>query len=245
MHKVTARKDFFCYTLSMTKIDHASKLNWIRAGVLGANDGIVSIAGLVLGIAGASHTISIIFTAGIAGIIAGAISMAAGEYISVSSAKDTEKALLDQEREKLRNNPEAELHALTKIYEEKGLSEKTANAVAHELTLHDAMGAHFDAKLGIDPDNLTNPWHAAIASATAFTVGAVIPLIVIVLSPIRLQIIITFTTVLITLAITGAVSAKFGKSSITKATIRVVTGGALAMAATYGIGIMLHTTTGI
>lgn len=219
---------------------HESRLNWLRAGVLGANDGIVSTAGLVVGVAGATNSIGVIITAGIAGIIAGAISMAAGEYVSVSSSRDTEKALLDKERFELKNYPKQELDELAIIYERKGLSKKTALTVAKELTMHDAEAAHFDAELGIDPHNLTNPWHAALASAVSFLFGALIPLIIIIIPPVFLRIPITFISVLIALAITGTVSAKMGGASIGKATARVVAGGALAMAVTYGIGALFH-----
>lgn len=219
---------------------HESKLNWLRAGVLGANDGIVSIAGLVLGVAGAAHGTSVIITAGVAGIIAGAISMAAGEYVSVSSQRDTEKALLAQERYELKHFPEAELEELAGIYVRKGLSAKTAIIVAKELTAHDAMAAHFDAELGIDPNSLTNPWHAAIASAIAFFVGALIPLLVILIPPYSLKAPVTFVAVLVALAITGIVSARVGRANVLRATFRVVSGGALAMAVTYGIGMLFH-----
>lgn len=219
---------------------HQAKLNWLRAGVLGANDGIVSIAGLVIGVAGATESISIIITAGIAGIIAGAISMAAGEYVSVSSSKDTEKALLEKERYELKHFPKEELEELAGIYERKGLSKKTAHQVAKELTAHDAEKAHFDAELGIDPHNLTNPWHAAIASAISFLFGAIIPLVVIILPPMAFRIPIAFFSVLIALAITGTVSAKVGGANVLKATSRVVIGGALAMGVTYGIGTLFH-----
>lgn len=216
--------------------NHTAKLNWLRAGVLGANDGIVSIAGLVVGVAGATSSGQIILTAGLAGIVAGAISMAAGEYVSISSSRDTEKALLEQERYELKQYPEQELEELTGIYERKGLSRKTAQQVAKELTAHDAMAAHFDAELGIDPNNLTEPWHAAIASAVSFLLGALIPLVVITLLPTSFKIPITFIAVLIALAITGTASALIGGANPIKATLRVVAGGALAMTVTYGIG---------
>lgn len=219
---------------------HQSRLNWLRAGVLGANDGIVSTAGLVVGVAGATNSIPVIVTAGIAGIIAGAISMAAGEYVSVSSSRDTEKALLEKERYELAHYPKEELDELAHIYEQKGLSKKTALVVAKELSEHDAEAAHFDAELGIDPHHLTNPWHAAIASALSFLVGAIVPLIVIILPPLTLRIPVTFLFVLIALALTGSVSAKIGGANPIIATIRVVAGGALAMAVTYLIGSLFH-----
>src|SRR5260221_4404232 len=185
-----------------------SKLNWLRASVLGANDGIVSVAGLVVGVAGATTSHNIILTAGLAGIIAGAISMAAGEYVSVSSSRDTEKALLKKEKYELEHFPEEELEELAHLYADKGLSEKTARMVAEELSAKDPYAAHIDAELGIDPNDLTNPWHAAFASAASFLIGAVIPLLVILILPESIRIPMTFVSVLIALAITGTISAK-------------------------------------
>lgn len=213
-----------------------SKLNWLRASVLGANDGIVSIAGLVVGVAGATNNAQTIITAGVAGIIAGAISMAAGEYVSVSSSRDTEKALLKKEKFELENYPDAELLELTAIYERKGLSKKTAELVAKELTHKDAFAAHVDAELNIDPENLTNPWHAAFASAAAFLAGALIPLAAIIIPPSAIKVPFTFFAVLVALALTGIFSAKIGGADAKHATIRVVMGGAFAMIVTYGIG---------
>lgn len=212
------------------------KLNWLRASVLGANDGIVSIAGLVMGIAGATDSISSIITAGLAGIVAGAISMAAGEYVSVSSSRDTEKALLKKEHFELKNNPQEELKELALIYKQKGLTEKTAMQAAIELSKNDAFAAHAHAELNIDPNNLTNPWHAAFASSGAFLAGALIPLIAILIPSSTLRIPVAFISVLIALAITGFLSAKAGGASVRQAIIRLVIGGALAMAVTYGIG---------
>jgi VIT1/CCC1 family predicted Fe2+/Mn2+ transporter len=150
----------------------AARLNWLRAGVLGANDGIVSTAGLVVGVAAATTARSPIITAGIAGLAAGAVAMALGEYVSVSSQRDTERALLAKERTELDEYPERELAELAGIYQAKGLTPETADLVARELTAHDAFAAHVHAELGIDPGELTNPWHAAAASAVSFTVGA-------------------------------------------------------------------------
>lgn len=217
-----------------------AKLNWLRASVLGANDGIVSIAGLVLGVAGATSSSTVILTAGVAGIIAGAISMAAGEYVSVSSSRDTEHALLKKERDELKNFPDAELLELISLYERKGLSKKTATVVARELTRKDAFAAHADIELGIDPDNLTNPWHAAFASAAAFLAGAFIPLIAIVLPPPELRVPVAFIAVVVALAATGFVSAKIGGANTFKAMARVVLGGILAMIVTYSIGKLFH-----
>jgi VIT1/CCC1 family predicted Fe2+/Mn2+ transporter len=213
-----------------------SKLNWLRASVLGANDGIVSIAGLVVGVASATNSTEIIFAAGMAGVIAGAISMAAGEYVSVSSSRDTERALLQKEREELEKYPEEELEELAQIYEKKGLSRENALTVAQELTKNDAFAAHVDAELGIDPDNLTNPWHAALASAASFLIGASLPIVAILLPPEAYRIPITFVAVLIALVATGTISAKIGGANMQTAVLRVVAGGVLAMAVTYGIG---------
>jgi VIT1/CCC1 family predicted Fe2+/Mn2+ transporter len=212
------------------------KLNWLRASVLGANDGIVSVAGIVVGVAAATDSSGAILTAGVAGIVAGALSMAAGEYVSVSSQKDTEKALLAKERRELRDSPEEELDELVGLYEQKGLSHETAITVARELTAKDAYAAHIDIELGIDPDDLTNPWHAAIASTLAFTAGSLIPLLSVVLAPADIRIPVTFVAVIVALVITGTLSAYAGGANKTRATLRVLVGGILAMAVTYGIG---------
>ncbi len=213
-----------------------SKLNWLRAAVLGANDGIVSVAALVVGVAGATDSSGFILTAGIAGLLAGALSMAVGEYVSVSTQRDSERALLAKERWELENEPEKELEELTRLYEAKGLGRKTAEIVARELTEHDAFGAHVDVELHIDPNDLTNPWNAAVASGASFTVGALIPLLAVVLPPADLRIPLTFLSVLIALIVTGSLSAYAGGANKTQATIRVVLGGAFAMAVTFGIG---------
>nr|WP_167479057.1 VIT family protein [Nocardia arthritidis] len=214
----------------------ASRLNWLRAGVLGANDGIVSTAGLVVGVAAATTSTNAIFTAGIAGLSAGAISMAVGEYVSVSTQRDSERALLAKERRELRDEPGYELTELAGIYRDKGLSAETARKVAEELTAHDAFTAHAEAELGLNPNELTNPWQAAFSSAVSFTLGALLPLLAILLPPVTARIPVTFAAVLIALAITGSLSARLGGSSRGRAVLRVVIGGALAMAVTYGIG---------
>ncbi len=214
------------------------KLNWLRASVLGADDGIVSVAGLVMGVAGATNSTGTIFAAGLAGIIAGSISMAAGEFVSVSSSRDTEKALLKKERFELENFPQEELSELTRIYEQKGLSHNTAKRVALELSKNDAFAAHAHAELNIDPQNLTNPWHAAFASAMSFLAGAIIPLLTILLTPLNLRLPLTFISVAIALGVTGFLSAKIGDADSKQAILRVVTGGVLAMLITYFIGKM-------
>lgn len=212
------------------------KLNWLRASVLGANDGIVSIASIVVGVAGASNSSTFILTAGFAGLVAGALSMGVGEYVSVSTQRDTEKALIEKERHELHESAEHELEELVAIYKEKGLSEQTARTVANELTEHDVLTAHLEAELGIDQHNLTNPLHAAYASALAFFCGAIIPIIMIIAAPHNLRILVTFGGVLVALTITGTLSAYAGGASKRKAIIRVVLGGLIAMAVTFGIG---------
>lgn len=212
------------------------KLNKLRAAVLGANDGIVSIAGLVIGVAGATNNKTAIFTAGLAGVLAGALSMAAGEYVSVSSQRDTEQALLKKEKAEITSFPKKELAELVQIYIGKGLSRKTANAVAEELTKKDAYAAHIDAELAIDPDNLANPWHAALASACAFLAGAVLPMAAILIPPENIRIATTFISTIIALVVTGTLSARFGQAPVRRAVLRVTAGGALAMVVTYAIG---------
>jgi len=212
------------------------RLNWLRAGVLGANDGIVSTAGLVVGVAAASTNTQALFTAGTAGAAAGAISMAVGEYVSVSTQRDSEKALLAKERRELQENPDYELRELAANYRAKGLSAETARKVAEEMTAHDAFAAHAEVELGIDPKELTNPWAAAGSSAVAFALGALLPLLAILLPPVTWRIPVTVATVLIALALTGTISAGLGGSPRLRAAVRVVIGGALAMGITYGVG---------
>ena len=217
----------------------AQKLNWLRAGVLGANDGIVSVAAIVVGVAGATTATGPILTAGVAGLVGGAISMALGEYVSVSSQSDSERALIAKERRELEEMPEAELDELTELYRQQGLSEETARTVAVELTRHDALAAHLSAELHIDETDVVSPWNAAAASAAAFTIGAILPMVAILLPPEAWRVPVTFVSVLVALAITGAASATIGGSSRRRAMLRVVIGGALALAATYGIGLLL------
>jgi VIT1/CCC1 family predicted Fe2+/Mn2+ transporter len=216
-----------------------NRLNWLRAGVLGANDGIVSTAGIVMGVAGATSTRSTILLAGVAGLAAGALSMAAGEYVSVSTQKDSELALLEKERRELVEEPEEELAELAGIYVAKGLSEELALEVAKQLTAHDALGAHAEAELGIDPDDITSPWNAAWASMVAFTIGALLPLLTIALFTVGVRIWVTVGSVAAALALTGWASAQFGYGPPGRAVVRNVLGGIFAMAATYAIGSLL------
>src|SRR5690606_31888743 len=189
------------------------RLNWLRAGVLGANDGIVSVASLVVGVAGATTDNAALLIAGLAGLVGGAVSMALGEYVSVSSQRDTERALIHKEREELRTMPDQELAELTQLYRDRGLSEQTAHRIAIELTEHDALAAHLEVELGIDQNDLVNPWHAAISSAISFTLGALLPLLAILLPPPEWRVPITFVAVLVALAATGTIAAKVGGSS--------------------------------
>lgn len=219
----------------------SQRLNWLRAGVLGANDGIVSVASLVVGVAGATTDNAALLIAGLAGLVGGAISMALGEYVSVSSQRDSERALIAKEREELRTMPEEELAELTELYRQRGLSEETAQQVAEELTAHDALAAHLEVELGIDQEDLVNPWHAALSSAISFTVGALLPLLAILLPPPAWRVPVTFVAVLVALAATGWISAKVGGAAPLRASIRLVLGGALALVATWVIGTLLGT----
>ncbi len=212
------------------------KLNWLRAAVLGANDGIVSVSAVIVGVAGASSSTNFILTAAVAAVVAGALSMAVGEYISVSTQRDTERALLDRERLELETLPEAELQELTLIYEKKGLSKDTARKVAAELTAHDVFAAHVHAELNLNPNELTDPWHAAYASGLAFLCGAIIPLLAVIIAPVPIRIPSVFASVVVALTITGGLSAYAGGANKTRAIVRVVVGGILAMLITYGIG---------
>ncbi|WP_410655923.1 VIT family protein [Amycolatopsis sp. lyj-112] len=220
------------------------KLNRLRAGVLGANDGIVSVAGIVVGVAGATTDSTTIATAGIAGLVAGALSMAGGEYVSVSTQRDTERAQLRLEKQELKEMPEAEERELAEIYEDKGLSADLAADVARELTEKDALQAHAEAELGIDPGNLTSPWQAAWASLVAFTVGALLPLLSIVWTPTSARVWACASAVVVGLVLTGFVSAKLGDARRGRAIARNVGVGALTMVVTYFVGVLFGTSVG-
>ncbi|MDO5753462.1 VIT1/CCC1 transporter family protein [Arthrobacter sp.] len=217
----------------------AQRLNWLRAGVLGANDGIVSVAAVAVGVAGATTSSGPILTAGMAALIGGAISMALGEYVSVSSQSDSQRATIEQKRADLKAHPEKNLAELARNYENKGLSPSTAALVADELTESDALGAHLAAELDLEEDHVVSPWHAAFASAVAFTLGALLPLLAILLPPEHLRVPVTFVSVLLALGITGWIGAIIGGGSRNRAAARVVVGGALALAATFAIGRLL------
>jgi vacuolar iron transporter family protein len=222
----------------------AGRLNWLRAGVLGANDGIVSVAGIVVGVSGATTDNTVILTAGIAGLVAGALSMAGGEYVSVSTQRDTERALIRLEKHELKTMPEAEERELAEIYEQKGLSPKLAAQVARELTEKDALQAHAEAELKIDPDNLTSPWQAAWASLISFFVGALLPLLAIALPPVSFRVWTCAAAVGVGLALTGLISARLGDADTRPAIIRNVGVGALTMLVTYYVGVLFGVTVG-
>lgn len=219
----------------------AGRLNWLRAGVLGANDGIVSVAAVVVGVAGATGELAPILVAGAAAVIGGAISMGLGEYVSVSSQRDTQRTLIAKERAELEQLPDEELEELIALYEGKGLSRETAAQVAQELTTHDALTAHLEAELGITEDDVVSPWQAAGASALAFLIGAVLPMLAILLPPPDLRVPVTFAAVVLALALTGVVSARIGGSPWLRPTLRIVVGGALALAVTFLVGTLLDT----
>jgi len=220
----------------------SDRVNRLRAGVLGANDGIVSVAAVVVGVAGATSATAPILTAGVAAVLGGAISMALGEYVSVSSARDSQRTLIAKEARELIELPDEELAELAAIYEAKGLSHETAVRVAEELTDNDALKAHLDAELNIDEDEVLKPWDAAWASAIAFLLGALLPMLAILLPPADIRIPVTFAATLLALAITGALGARLGDSPWLAPTVRVVIGGALALGVTFGIGALLGTT---
>lgn len=217
------------------------RLNWLRAGVLGANDGIVSTAAVIVGVAGATSETAPVFLAGSAALVGGAISMALGEYVSVSSQRDTEKSLIAKERAELSADPAAEFEELIGLYEQQGLSTPTATQVARELTDRDPLRAHLSAELHIDPDDVVSPWRAAIASAISFTTGALLPMLTMMLTPHPWRILFTVIAVLIALAITGYTAAKIGGADRGKAMVRTVIGGALALGATYLVGTLFGT----
>lgn len=221
-----------------------SKLNWLRAGVLGANDGIVSTAGIVVGVAGAAADRTAVLIAGIAGLVAGALSMAGGEYVSVSTQRDTERAMLRLETEELKTMPEAEEHELAEIYEEKGLSPELAAEVAKELTAKDALQAHAEVEFGIDPGELTSPWQAAWASLMSFSIGALLPLLAIALPPLSWRVWACVIAVVGGLFLTGYVSARLGNARARRAVLRNVGVGLLTMLVTYYVGMLFGVAVG-
>lgn len=219
----------------------SSKLNWLRAGVLGANDGIVSTAGIVVGVAGASLSDFALLASGIAGMLAGALSMAAGEYVSVSSQRDAERAALTEQRAYVEKDPRGAELRLAGLIAGQGISKNLALATARELSkdIESASNAHAQYEYGLAADELVNPWEAALASMGAFFIGALIPLFAMLLSPHTIAVPVTAIAVTTALAITGSVSAKLGNAPILRATIRNIIGGNAAMAVTYFIGVLV------
>lgn len=223
---------------------YIQRSNWLRAAVLGANDGILSTASIAIGVAAASEIREPIILATVAGLVAGALSMAAGEYVSVSSQTDVEKADIERERKELEEMPEYELERLTEIYEERGLKRETAVLVAKELTEHDALGAHVRDELGITEISQAKPIQAAFASGGAFTVGGILPLIVSIFSPLDRMEYLLYGFAIVFLIVLGAVAAKAGGSSVTKAVLRITFWGTMAMGLTALVGYLFGVSVG-
>ena len=219
----------------------AQRLNWLRAGVLGANDGIVSTAAVAVGVASATAAVTPVLLAGAAALVGGAISMALGEYVSVSSQRDSEKALIAKERTELASDPDGEFDELVGLYQAQGLKEETARQVAIELTHQDALKAHLAIELNIDENDVVSPWYAALASAIAFTIGALLPLATILLTPQPQRVLWTFVAVLVALSVTGYTAAWIGGSPRGRAMTRTLIGGALALGATFVVGSLFGT----
>jgi len=220
---------------------YAERIGWLRAAVLGANDGIVSTASLVLGVAASNASQSSVLIAGIAGLVAGAMSMAAGEYVSVSSQADTENADLARERRELETDQDSELNELTQIYVGRGLEPALAKKVAQQLTDHDALGAHARDELGLSDIHTARPIQAAMASAATFAFGAALPLLMVLVSPTRWMITLVGVSSLVFLALMGGLAARMGGANIWKGAFRVTFWGLLAMAITAGIGALFGT----
>lgn len=218
-----------------------SRIGWLRAAVLGANDGIVSTASLIIGVASANATTASVLVAGVAGLVAGAMSMAAGEYVSVSSQADTEHADLARERKELASQPEFERQELAQIYIDRGVEPQLALQVADQLMAKDALGAHARDELGISETTAARPILAALASAAAFSIGAIMPLAMVLLSPPSQLVAVVSIASLLFLAVLGAIGARAGGANVLKATARVTFWGALAMALTAGIGAIFGT----
>lgn len=225
-------------------IADSGMLNKLRAAVLGANDGIVSTSSVLMGVAGATADSRAITVAGLAALIAGALSMAVGEYVSVSSQSDAEKAYIEAERADLKEMPEYELDELAREYMKHGVSRKTAVQVAKELTHQNALKAHLRMHFNLDPDEINSPWHAAIASLIAFTIGGLVPFLTIVFAPSEWKIQATVVAVVVGLIATGYFSSRAGGASHVRAIVRVVGGGLIAMGVTYWVGALFGTTVG-
>lgn len=220
----------------------SARLNWLRAGVLGANDGIVSVAAVIVGVAGATSHLPAILTAGIAALVGGALSMALGEYVSVSSQSDSQRALIARREQAHRVDPVRQRELLVEFYRAKGLTAPTARQVAAELSGDGSLEAHLDAELGMDARDVVSALHAAVASAAAFLVGAALPIAAVLAAPDGWRVAATFAAVLVALSLTGAVGAWLGQAPAGRATMRVVAGGTLALGATFAIGSLLGAT---
>lgn len=225
--------------LSHSETHLIERIGWLRAAVLGANDGIVSTASLILGVVSASGSTGNALVAGVAGLVAGAMAMAAGEYVSVSSQSDTEKADLERERRELQEQPEHELEELAQIYVKRGLDYELARKVAEQMTARDALAAHARDELGILEHTAAKPVQAALTSAAMFAIGASLPLLSLVVAPTAHIVLFVAVASLAFLAVLGAIGAKAGGAGVLVATIRVTFWGAFAMAATAGIGALI------
>jgi len=223
---------------------YIQRSNWLRAAVLGANDGILSVASIAIGVAAASNVRESILLATVAGLVAGALSMAAGEYVSVSSQTDVEKADILREQQELEEMPEEELQMLAHIYEQRGLTKATALIVAKELTEHDALGAHIRDELGINEVSQARPVQAALASGSAFTVGGVLPLLVVLFVPVKNMEYFLYGSAILFLAVLGAIAAKTGGSGVGKAVIRITFWGTAAMGLTALVGYLFGVNAG-
>ncbi|EED37531.1 integral membrane protein [Stenotrophomonas sp. SKA14] len=221
------------------ELHRSERVGWLRAAVLGANDGIVSVAGLVVGVAASGASASTILATGVAGTVAGAMSMAAGEYVSVQTQADTEAADLAAEKRELHEDPHSELEELSAIYRHRGLDPTLARQVAEQLTAHDALGAHARDELGITDTLRARPLQAALASAGAFTCGAALPVLTALLAPVDKVAMITTASTLLGLCLTGAMAAQAGGAPPVRGAVRVMFWGALAMAAAAAVGRLL------
>lgn len=236
---------------SIKPVDHgtlraqtSAKLNQLRAGVLGANDGIVSVAGLAVGVAAATPSFAALAISGGAALVSGALSMAMGEYVSVSTQKDTERAVLERLKISLRDDPEGEREALIDAMEETGIPRPQAEDVSQHMSRRNALDAHARLRFGVEEETIVSPMAAALASLVAFTLGGLIPLLAVLLAPVSLKVPLTFVAVIAALGLTGYLSALLGQAMPTRATIRTIIGGSAAMGVTYLIGTLLGVSVG-
>jgi len=218
------------------RAEFANRLNWLRAAVLGANDGIVSTAGIIFGVAGAAASSQTLLLAGSAAIAAGAMSMAAAEYVSVSSQRDFQRAEIDQQKLRIDADADGAVNDLTRLVAARGLDDKLARQVAVQLTQKDAVEAHTRLRLGFEPGQITNPWHAAVASMVSFIVGGLVPLAALLLGDPKVEVWAAAAAAILGLILTGSLSAQLGHAPKLAAAARTVTGGILAMAVTYTVG---------